>query len=400
MDSGLVVQHMLSQKLINDHTIISSTSDYHRNCLIVESIRLMDTQSLMCFCKILQMFDCQKHIANMLLNGKVLNFYLLHIISYSYVIFYTALQSFDSQPVNTANQRLFASGDQVGLIDWQKNIAFLPPMMSAANSESMTDRSGKSTNSYFKPSLVHAKFLDSKMHLENMLKASDSQKIYQHCKSMMASNEHNIALFSKEFLDSLKECSLASQIVQRLSGFITWSDHSLLSVVVNASDNAEATEILQLFDAQVDLSLPITEYPVPQPIPSMAPYNTSTHTVMAVKLNTRLSKFSLQQVLELRCSIQKNFQITEHCLLLMAAKSSLNILYWMIPKCISHLISSKIMQDINLHESRIEEISVYPGTLFVSTGALKLGSLSFLTQINQLVSYVIPLNRIITNMYH
>lgn len=247
----------------------------------------------------------------------------------------------------------------------------------------MTDRSGKS-RSYCKPSLVNAKFLDLKIQLENMLKTSNSQKIYQQCKSMMASHEHNIALFSKEFLDSLKECSLT--IVQRLSGFIAWSDHSLLSVVVNASDNPEAAEILQLFDAQVDLSLPITEYPVPQPIPSMAPYNTSTHTVMAVKLNTKLSKFSLQQVFELRCSIQKNFQITEHSLLLMAAKSSLNVLYWMIPKCISHLISSKIMQDVDLHESRIEEISVYPGTLFVSTGALKLGSLSFLTQINQSVS--------------
>ena len=119
----------------------------------------------------------------------------------------------------------------------------------------------------------------------------------------------------------------------------------------------------------------------------MAPCNTSTQTVLAVKLSTKLSKFSLQQVLELRCLIQKNFQITEHSLLLMAAKSSLNILYWMIPKCISHLISSNIIQDVNLHEiSRIEEISVHPGTLFVSASALKLGSLSFLTQINQSVS--------------
>ena len=77
MDSDLIVQHMLSQKLINDqefHTIISGTSDYHRNCLILERARLMDTQSLMCFCKILQIFDCQKHIANVLSKGKVLIF--------------------------------------------------------------------------------------------------------------------------------------------------------------------------------------------------------------------------------------------------------------------------------------------------------------------------------------
>ena len=29
------------------------------------------------------------------------------------------------------------------------------------------------------------------------------------------------------------------------------------------------------------------------------------------------------------------------------------------------------MQDVNLHESRIEEISIYPGTLFVSTVAFE-----------------------------
>ena len=371
MDSDLIVRPMLSQGLINDqelHTIISGTSDYHKNCLIFESVRLMDTQSLMRFCELLQMFDCQKHIANVLLHGKVLRlfFYLLHIIICNT---FTALhvQSYDSnksQPVDTANQQ----------------------SLSAANA--MIDRNGKSRKQpkrYFNPSSVNAKFLDMKMQLENMLKASNSQNIYEQCKSMMASHDHNIALFSKEFLDSLKECNLASQILQRLSGFITWSDHSLLSVVVIASDNAEAAEILQQFDAQVDLSLPITEYPVPQPIPSMAPYNMSTQTVLAVKLNTKLTMFSLQQVLELRCLIQKNFQITKHSLILMAAKSSLNILYWVIPKCVSHLINSKIMQDVNLHESRIEEISIYPGTLFVSASTLKLGSLSFLTQINQLV---------------
>ena len=73
MESDLIVQDMLSQQLLNEqevHTITTAASDYQKNCLLLEKIRLMDTQSLLSLCEILQMFDCQKHIANVLLNGK------------------------------------------------------------------------------------------------------------------------------------------------------------------------------------------------------------------------------------------------------------------------------------------------------------------------------------------
>ena len=238
---------------------------------------------------------------------------------------------------------------------------------------------------YFKPSSVQAEFLDMKIQLEHMLQSTNPKKVYQQCNTLMASCEHDIALFTTECLSYLKECSHISAILQSLSPFFNWSDHSVLHALVQACNNPEAAMLLQQFDSRVDLSLPITEYPVPQPIPSMAPYDTSTQTVLAVKLNAELSKFSLQQVVELRCLIQKNFQITEHSLQLTAAKSSSTILYWMIPKCVSHLISFKIMQDTSLHGSRVEELSIYPGTLFVSANTLKLGSLSFLSQINEMV---------------
>ena len=240
---------------------------------------------------------------------------------------------------------------------------------------------------YFKPSSVQAKFLDMKTQLKQMLQNSNSQRVYEQCESLMASCEHGITLFSTEYLSSLKECNETPEILQRLSPYYKWSDHSVLHALVQACNNPEAAMLLQQFDSQVDLSLPITEYPVPQPIPSMAPYDTSTHTVLAVKLNAELSKFSLQQVITLRCLIQKNFEITEHSLQLMAAKRSSTILYWMIPKIISHLISSKIMQDSSLYGDRVQEVCVYPGTLFVRADTLKLGSLSFLNEVDHMVSY-------------
>ena len=240
---------------------------------------------------------------------------------------------------------------------------------------------------YFKPSSVKAEFLDVIRRLEDILQECNPQMLFKECKTLMASQAHNIPLITNEnYLQSLNECSLAPAMLQKLSPFFTWSDHSVLTAVVKACNNPDAALLLQQFHAQVDLSLPIMDYPVPQPIPSMAPYDTSMQTVLAVKLNTELSKFSLQQVIELRHLIQKHFQITEHSLQLMAAQSSSTVIYWMIPKCISHLISFMVMQDPSLHGSRVEEISVYPGTLFVSANTLKLGSLAFLNEINQTVS--------------
>ena len=239
---------------------------------------------------------------------------------------------------------------------------------------------------YFKPSSVNAEFLDMTIQLEQILQDSNSQRVYEQCESLMASHEHDIALFSTDYLSSLKECNETPKILQRLSPYYKWSDHSVLYALVQACNNPEASKLLQLFDSQVDLTVPITEYPVPQPIPSMAPYDTSTQTVLAVKLNTELSKMSLQQVITLRCLIQKNFEITEHSLQLMAAKCDSTILYWMIPKSISHLISSKIIQDSSLDGDRVQEVCVYPGTLFVRADILKLGSLSFLNEVDRMVS--------------
>ena len=71
---------MLSQQLLNDqevHTIMSAASDYQKNCLVVEKARLMDTQSLVSLCEVLQNFDSQKHIAAVLLNGKGISVILL-----------------------------------------------------------------------------------------------------------------------------------------------------------------------------------------------------------------------------------------------------------------------------------------------------------------------------------
>ena len=235
-----------------------------------------------------------------------------------------------------------------------------------------------------KASAVEVEFLDMKMQVEQLVKTSSSEKVFGQCKSLMASHEPDIALFSDKQLSGLKECNLVPEILQRLSPYFKWSNHSVLHALVKACGNPEAEMLLHQFDSQVDSSLPITEYPIPQPIPSMAPYDSSSQTILAVKFDTELSTLSLQQVTELQFLIQKGLKITEHCLQLTAAEKSSAILYWIIPKCISNLIT-KLIHHSSLYDRRIKEICVYPGTLFISANSLHLGSLSFLGSINHLV---------------
>jgi len=73
MDADLTVQHMSTQQLLSDDdlNIIEMAIDkYQKNCLMLNTVRLMDVPLLKSFCDILQKTDHQKHIAATLVNGK------------------------------------------------------------------------------------------------------------------------------------------------------------------------------------------------------------------------------------------------------------------------------------------------------------------------------------------
>ena len=70
MDAELVVQLMVSQQLICEDIVMTAQSLYHKNCLVLEQIRLMSAQSLKSFCELLKTTDSQKSIGDTLLTGK------------------------------------------------------------------------------------------------------------------------------------------------------------------------------------------------------------------------------------------------------------------------------------------------------------------------------------------
>ena len=69
MDAEVVTRLMVSQQLLSEETITAASSDYLKNTLIIERVRLMSIQSLMSFVEMLQSIDSQKHIGATLVQS-------------------------------------------------------------------------------------------------------------------------------------------------------------------------------------------------------------------------------------------------------------------------------------------------------------------------------------------
>ena len=70
MDAEVVTQLMVSQQLLSEDVVMAASSDYLKNCLILQQVRLMNVQSLLSFSELLQANDSQKCIGTMLIDGK------------------------------------------------------------------------------------------------------------------------------------------------------------------------------------------------------------------------------------------------------------------------------------------------------------------------------------------
>ena len=69
MDAEVVTQLMVSQQLLSEDIVMAASSDYQKNCLILQQLSLMNIESLMSFSKLLQSIECQKHIGTTLIAG-------------------------------------------------------------------------------------------------------------------------------------------------------------------------------------------------------------------------------------------------------------------------------------------------------------------------------------------
>ena len=235
---------------------------------------------------------------------------------------------------------------------------------------------------YIKPSLVIMEFLDLKLQLGKVLQFCEPENIINKCGSLLASEYYNIPLFPSSYTEKLQQIEHTPELIQTLSPFMTWDNHSILSTIADTSNIPEATMLLTQFDDRIYSSQSLTSYPIPVPSHHMVPYDNSAQTILAVKLDLELYHATLQNVIDAHSLIQDQCKLTSHCLQLLAvAKTDLTIIYWMIPKTVTHLIAANALQFQNhYHQNGILELAVYPGAVFCTASALKVGPLSFLSQ--------------------
>ena len=70
MDAEVVMQLMMSQQLLSEDVVMAAQSSYHKSCLILQQVRLMDPKTLLSFCELLKTSQSQSNIGEMLTNGK------------------------------------------------------------------------------------------------------------------------------------------------------------------------------------------------------------------------------------------------------------------------------------------------------------------------------------------
>ena len=195
------------------------------------------------------------------------------------------------------------------------------------------------------------------------------------CRNLMASDKNAIQFFSNDKIKGLEKCD-SLLLLQRLSLFFTWSNHSILRVL--ADHCSEAVNILDEFDCWVDTCELIASYPIPCFSLSMIPFDGSTHTILAIRCDQELYECTFQYVYDMQSVMMEKCDITQHCLQLLAVRSDPTILYWTIPKCVVYLINDNVpLNSEYLYSRGILEVLVYPDLEFTFGDHVGIGLLAF-----------------------
>ena len=216
---------------------------------------------------------------------------------------------------------------------------------------------------YLRPSMVETVFQYTVRHVTELLSHCDPNLLIKWCENMMASDTHGIKLFTTNFLNDIRQPRMAASVLKMLSHYWTWSNHSVLTVLAQFSKLA--LDMLEEFGSRLNTTLPITDYPITSLAASMFPYDSSFYTVLIFECDQKL-KHSLQLVYDMQSVITENCDITQHTLLLLAVSSNPTLLYWMIPKSVSTIINTKVLQCHQLLFSKgVMKIFIYPNTLHI-----------------------------------
>ena len=189
------------------------------------------------------------------------------------------------------------------------------------------------------------------------LQTVDIEFLADKCRTLMASDVHNIKLFTYNFVKKLFMCSHPSLLKIYLLPFITWLDKSILIELVTAYEKFSVLELFCKFIHIIDDNEPITSYPIPTFSQLIIPLDDSDYTIVVIKMFQECNGLILKDVKDVKELLTSHWKLTTHALHLVAIDYHYNCMYWMIPKQVQHLVENRLNQGhYELWNKRIMQI--------------------------------------------
>ena len=212
---------------------------------------------------------------------------------------------------------------------------------------------------------INTAFFELVDKLAAQLHTVDIEFLADKCRTLMASEVHNIKLFTDSFVKKLFKCSLPSLLKIHLLPFVSWLDQSVLTELATAYGKANILELLCRYTHIIDHTEPITSYPIPTLSQLMVPLNDSEYTIVAMETLQNCTEFILRDVINLKEFLTDHWELTAHALHLAAIDYHYNCMYWMIPKQVKSLVEDKLSQgQYELQHKGIYMTVILPNNFF------------------------------------
>ena len=185
-------------------------------------------------------------------------------------------------------------------------------------------------------------FLEVIDGLVAQIQTVDIEFLADKCYALMASDIHNIKLFTSSFMKKLLKCSNVNLLKFYLLPFNTWLDNTILKELATSYENTDFLEQFCKFVSIIDESEPITSYPVPTYSQLIVPLDDSEYTIIAIKTFQNCSELVLKDIKDVQEILISNWELTAHAINLAAIDYFHNFIYWMIPKQVQQLVLDKL----------------------------------------------------------
>ena len=224
------------------------------------------------------------------------------------------------------------------------------------------------------------------------------QKLITKLENLQASEEHEIDLYTREYIEELKGCSNSMSLLMKCFSFLPWYDHTVIRELASSCECHHGMQLLDEYVCHVDLLQPISSYSTPHVF--SFPKIPDACTMMAIRYKEQFSSLTLHDIYKIKMEVVQICDLTKYAFTLMGVIDyGSDVFYGFVPNAAVSLINSRVSQrSRDLCEMGVLEVATYPGFSIHTRNVYEVSSRSHfafienvsLTEINKFLSeYVV-----------